>query len=82
MEITEIRVKKLNTDNRLKGVASVTLDYAFVVKGIKIIDSANGLFVAMPSERKSDGTFNDIVHPINVEFRNRLQDSILNEYNK
>ena len=82
MELTEIRVKKLNTDNRLKGIASVTLDDSFVVRGIKIVESARGLFVAMPSERDSKGMFRDIVHPVNIEFRERLQTAILEKFNE
>lgn len=80
MELTEIRVKKLNTDNRLKGIASVTLDNSFVVRGIKIVESQRGLFVAMPSEKDSKGTFRDIVHPVNIEFRERLQNAILEKF--
>lgn len=82
MEITEVRVKKLNTTNRLKGIASVTLDDCFVVRGIKIIDSAKGLFIAMPSERVNENRFQDLVHPINANFRQRLQDVILKEFDK
>lgn len=80
MELTEIRVKKLNTDNRLKGIASVTLDNSFVVRGIKIVESQRGLFVAMPSEKDSKGVFRDIVHPVNIEFRERLQNAILEKF--
>ena len=80
MELTEIRVKKLNTDNRLKGIASVTLDNSFVVRGIKIVESSKGMFVAMPSEKDSKGAFRDIVHPVNIEFRERLQNAILEKF--
>ena len=82
MELTEVRVKKLNTDNRLRGIASVTLDNAFVVRGIKIVESSRGLFVAMPSEKDSREVFRDIVHPVNIEFRERLQNAILEKYNE
>ena len=82
MELTEVRVKKLNTDNRLKGVASVTFNDSFVVRGIKIVESQRGLFVAMPSEKDSNNTYRDIVHPVNIEFKNRLQNAILEKYNE
>ena len=82
MELTEIRVKRLNTDNRLKGIASVTFDDSFVVRGIKIVESSRGLFVAMPSEQTSTGEFRDIVHPVNIEFRERIQTAILERFNE
>lgn len=82
MELTEIRVKKLNTNNRLRGVASVTFDDSFVVRGIKIVESQRGMFVAMPSEKDSNGNFKDIVHPVNIEFRQRLQSAILEKFDE
>lgn len=82
MELTEVRVKKLNTNNRLKGIASVTFDDSFVVRGIKIVESQKGLFVAMPSEKDLNGVFRDIVHPVNIEFRERIQSAILEKFNK
>jgi stage V sporulation protein G len=82
MELTEVRVKKLNTDNRLKGIASITLDDSFVVRGIKIVESQRGLFVAMPSEKGADGIFRDIVHPVNIECRERIQSAILEKFNE
>ena len=79
MELTEIRVRKLKTDNRLRGIASVTFDNSFVVRGIKIVESQTGLFIAMPSEQVGN-EFRDIVHPVNIEFRERLQNAILEKY--
>ena len=82
MELTEIRVKKLNTNNRLKGIASVTFDNSFVVRGIKIVESQRGLFVAMPSEKGTDGIFRDVVHPVNIECRERIQSAILERFSR
>lgn len=81
LDITEVRVKKLSTSNRLKGIASVTFGGDFVVRGIKIVESQRGLFVAMPSEQDAEGNFKDIAHPINVIFRQRLQNAILDKFN-
>ena len=82
MELTEVRVKRLNTNNRLKGIASVTFDNSFVVRGIKIVESQRGLFVAMPSEKGADGIFRDIVHPVNIECRERIQSAILEKFDE
>lgn len=82
MDLTEIRVKKLSTNSRLKGIASVTFDSSFVVRGIKIVESSKGLFIAMPSEQDANGVFRDIAHPINIEFRERLQNAILKKFDE
>ena len=82
MEITEIRIA-LRSDDKLKAFVSVTFDDAFVVRGMKIIEGKEGhLFVAMPSRKKPDGTYQDVAHPINVEFRQFLEDQIILEYEK
>lgn len=80
MEITDIRIRKINTDSRMKAVVSVTFDNAFVVHDIKIIESQNGLFIAMPSRKTPDGEFKDIAHPINAETREIIQGAILAKY--
>ena len=67
-------------DSKLKAVASVTLDNCFVVHDIKIIDGTDGLFIAMPSRKTSDGEFKDIAHPLNTETREALKNAILNAY--
>lgn len=65
----------------LKGMASITIDNCFVVKGIKIIESKNGLFVAMPSKKQTNGEYSDICFPITAEARQQINEAILNEYN-
>jgi stage V sporulation protein G len=81
MEITEVRMS-LRDEDKLKAFVSITLDNCFVVRGIKIIKGANGLFVAMPCRRKPDGTFQDLAHPINAETRQWMEGTILSQYAK
>ena len=80
MEITDIRIRKIATDGKMKAVVSVTFENEFVVHDIKIIESQNGLFIAMPSRKTPDGEFRDIAHPINAEAREKLQTAILESY--
>lgn len=84
LEITDIRVKKILTENsaesKMKAVVSVTFDDAFVVHDIKIIEGQDKLFTAMPSRKTQDGEFKDIAHPINRETRLKLEEAILAEY--
>ncbi len=82
MQITDVRVRKIDKEGRLKGMASVTFDDLFVVHDIKIVDGDHGLFIAMPSRRSKEGGYRDIAHPINPEMRQMLQDLILEEYGK
>lgn len=83
MEITDVRLRKVNSENRLKAVASVTFDNEFVVHEIKVIKNPEGvLFIAMPSKKiKSTGEHKDIAHPINPATREKIQKAILEEYN-
>ncbi len=81
MEITEIRIS-LHDDNKLKAFASVTFDDCFVVRGLKLIDGAKGTFVAMPSRKRPDGTYQDIAHPINSETRSWMEKLIVEAYEK
>ena len=81
MEITEIRIS-LRNDNKLKAFASITLDNMFVIRGLKIIEGAKGVFVAMPSRKRPDGTFQDIAHPINNDTRAWMEGKVLGAYNK
>ena len=81
MQITELRIRKVDSEAKLRAYVTVTFDDCFVVHNVKIIEGKNGLFIAMPSRKTSDGEFKDIVHPINPEFRNELQRRILDEYN-
>lgn len=81
MQITDVRLRKVNSENRMKAVASVTFDNEFVIHDIKVIESQNGLFIAMPSRKTPNGEFKDIAHPINAETREKIQNSILEAYN-
>ena len=80
MQITDIRVRKLTKEGKMKAVVSVTFDDVFVVHDIKVIDGDRGLFIAMPSRRAGDGEYRDIAHPINSDMRDRLQSEILAKY--
>ncbi|MBE5939492.1 MAG: septation regulator SpoVG [Lachnospiraceae bacterium] len=82
MEITDIRIKKIDRDGKLRAVASITIDGIFVVHDIKIIEGEKGLFIAMPSKRSADGEYRDVAHPINSDTRRDLQNMILDKYNK
>ena len=82
MKITKVKVDTKEKENsKMKGIASVTLDDCFVVKGIRILEGDNGLFIAMPSRKVGEGNFRDIAHPINAETRQMFTDAILEEYN-
>lgn len=80
MEITDIRVRKINKDGKMKAVVSVTFDNEFVVHDIKVIEGDKGSFIAMPSRKTLDGEFRDIAHPINSETRDRIQKTVLEKY--
>ncbi|MHB8078610.1 MAG: septation regulator SpoVG [Candidatus Krumholzibacteriia bacterium] len=79
MEITEIRVT-LRDDDKLRGFASITLDDCFVIRGLKVIAGANGIFVAMPSRKRKDGTYQDIAHPINMPTRQWMENQVVTAY--
>lgn len=81
MEITDVRIRRIESEGKMKAVASVTFDNEFVVHDIKVIDSQNGLFIAMPSRKAPDGEFRDIAHPINAFTREKIQDAILEKFN-
>ena len=82
MRITDVRVRKVAKDGKMKAVVSITLDDEFVVHDIKVIEGEKGLFIAMPSRKASDGEYRDIAHPINSETRERIQTIILEQYEK
>lgn len=82
MQITDVRVRKITTDGKMKAIVSVTFDNEFVVHDIKVIEGQNGLFIAMPSRKTPDGEFKDIAHPINTQTREKIQKAILDEYEK
>jgi len=81
MQVTEVRIRKVEGDGKLKAYVTVTFDDCFVVHNVKIIDGKTGLFIAMPSRKTSNGEYKDVAHPISPEFRNAIQDKILEEYN-
>ena len=80
MEITDIRIKKVASEGKMKAVASVTFDNAFAVHDVKVIEGPEKLFVAMPSRRTPDGEYRDIAHPINRDMRNMLESKVLAAY--
>ena len=80
MNITDVRIRKVGEEGKMKAIASVTFDDEFVVHDIKVIEGRNGLFIAMPCRKMSDGDFRDIAHPLLSETRNRIKDAILNAY--
>lgn len=80
MQITDVRVRKISKEGKMKAVVSITLDDEFVVHDIKVIEGDKGLFIAMPSRRTGDGEYRDIAHPINSSTRDRIQQVILKEY--
>lgn len=82
MEITDIRVKKVASEGKMKAIASVTFDNAFVVHDIKIIEGQEKLFTAMPSRKTPENEFKDIAHPINSEMRTLLENAIIAKYNE
>jgi len=80
MEITNIKVRQLSKDEKLRAVVSVTFDNELAIHDIKIIEGKNGLFIAMPSRRTSEGDFKDVVHPIDSPTRLKIQNSVLEKY--
>ena len=80
MQVTDVRVRKLTKEGKMRAVVSVTFDNEFVVHDIKIIEGEKGLFIAMPSKKATDGEYRDIAHPINSETRDKLQQIILEKY--
>ncbi|MCR6515022.1 MAG: septation regulator SpoVG [Clostridium sp.] len=80
MQITDVRIRKITTDGKMKAIVSVTFDEQFVVHDIKVIEGQNGLFIAMPSRKTPDGEFKDIAHPINTDARETIQKAILKAY--
>ncbi len=80
MQITDVRIRKVMKESKMKAVVSITLDDEFVVHDIKIIEGEKGLFIAMPSRKSSDGEYRDIAHPINSSTREHIQQLILSKY--
>ena len=82
MTITDVWVRKIEKEGKLKAIVSITLDNEFVVHDIKVIEGEKGLFIAMPSKKSADGEFRDIAHPINSSTREMIQSTILDRYQK
>jgi stage V sporulation protein G len=80
MQITDIRIRSVEKEGKMKAVVSITIDDEFVVHDIKIIEGEKGMFIAMPSRKAADGEYRDIAHPINTATRERLQSMILSKY--
>ena len=81
MQITELRIRKVENEGKLRAYVTVTFDNCFVVHNVKIIEGQNGLFIAMPSRKTANGEYKDVAHPISPEFRTDLQNKIFSEYN-
>ena len=82
MNITDVRIRKISAEGKMKAIVSVTFENQFVVHDIKVIEGQNGLFIAMPSRKTPDGEFKDIAHPIDTQTREQIQNAILDEYEK
>ena len=80
MQITDVRIRKVEKEGKMKAVVSITIDEEFVVHDIKVIEGEKGLFIAMPSRKAADGEYRDIAHPINSDTRDRIQNLILEKY--
>lgn len=80
MQITDVRIRKVEKEGKMKAVVSITIDEEFVVHDIKVIEGDKGLFIAMPSRKAADGEYRDIAHPINSDTRERIQTLILQKY--
>ena len=82
MQITDIRIRKVEKEGKMKAVVSITIDDEFVVHDIKVIEGEKGLFIAMPSKKTADGEYRDIAHPINSGTREKIQKMILDKYDE
>ncbi len=82
MNITDIRIRRVVSESKMRAVVSITIDDVFVIHDIKVIEGDKGLFIAMPSKKAVDGTYKDIAHPINSETRESIQNLILDAYAK
>ena len=80
MKVTDVRIRRLNLESKMKAIVSITIDDSFVIHDVRVIEGGNGLFVAMPSKRTPSGEFRDIAHPINAETRQIIQQSVLDAY--
>lgn len=82
MNITDVRVRKMTKESKMKAVVSITIDDEFVIHDIKVVEGEKGLFIAMPSRKAADGEYRDIAHPINSQTRSSIQEIVLDAYEK
>ena len=82
MKITDVRIRKVEKERKMKAIVSITIDNEFVIHDIKVIEGEKGLFIAMPSRKSADGEYRDIAHPINSETRQEIQYIIIEKYNQ
>jgi stage V sporulation protein G len=82
MEITEVKVFPARDGGRLKAYATIVFDNCFIVRDLKVIEGHKGLFVSMPSRKRKDGTFKDVVHPLNADMRETIERMVIDEYNR
>ena len=82
MKITEVKVFLAREEGKLKAYATIVFDDSFIIRDLKVIEGAKGLFISMPSRKRKDGTFRDLVHPLNAETRQLIEDAILAEYQR
>jgi len=80
MEITEVKVFPVTDGEKLKAYATIVFDNAFIIRDLKVIEGVKGLFVSMPSRKRKDGTFRDVVHPLNPETRSMIEERVVAEY--
>lgn len=82
MKITDVRIRKVEGEGKLKAYVTITFDDCFVVHNVKVIEGSSGLFIAMPSRKTAGGEYKDVAHPISPEFRGEIQERILDEYHR
>lgn len=82
MNITDVRIRKVNQEGKMKAIVSITIDNELVIHDIKVIEGEKGLFIAMPSRKTATGGYRDIAHPINPDVRKMFEDAILKAYNE
>lgn len=81
MQVTDVRIRKVLPEGKMKAIASITIDDEFVVHDVRVIEGTEGLFIAMPSRKTPEGTFRDVAHPITADAREMIQQAVLNAYN-
>lgn len=80
MKVTDVRMRRINSESKMKAVASITIDEDFVVHDVRVVEGPNGLFVAMPSRKTTEGEFRDVAHPITADARETISEIVLKAY--